>query len=122
VLLQQAPLPPTRHKNPSSKPKPTHQNKPSLQNNQNSGKTTIRLQMEDAYARYNADALAAGRSRGFFVVDIARPGHLTACLAAFQEAIGASADNWDAAFQVWQWRGLCVVCLRVLFVVVLCCL
>ena len=28
---------------------------------------------------------------------------MTACLTTFQEAIGATADNWDAAFQVRVW-------------------
>lgn len=39
-----------------------------------SGKTTIRLQMEDAYRAHNLAAVDAGRSRGHFVVDLARPG------------------------------------------------
>ncbi|KAI8470834.1 MAG: hypothetical protein J3K34DRAFT_451727 [Monoraphidium minutum] len=64
-----------------------------------SGKTTIRLQMEEAYRKYNLQAIHEGRSKGHFVVDIARPGHMTACLSTFQEVISASPDNWDAAFQ-----------------------
>jgi len=43
-----------------------------------------------------------GRSRGHFVVDLAQPGHLTSRLRAFQAAIGASEDSWDASFaEAW---------------------
>ncbi|KAG2499585.1 hypothetical protein HYH03_002527 [Edaphochlamys debaryana] len=62
-----------------------------------SGKTTIRLQLEDAYRRFNADAVAKG-GKGYFVIDLCRPGHMTHCLSTFMETIGASMDNWDAAF------------------------
>lgn len=64
-----------------------------------SGKTTIRLQMEAAYAAHNAAAVERGASKGHFMVDLSKPGHLTACLTQFQESVGASTDNWDAAFQ-----------------------
>lgn len=67
-----------------------------------SGKTTIRLQMLDAYQKHNQDAAESGRSKGHFVVDLSRPGHLTACLTEFRVSIGATLDNWDAAFQVRQ--------------------
>ncbi len=46
-----------------------------------SGKTTIRLQLEDAYRRYNEDAAASGKSKGHFIVDLTKPGHMTACLS-----------------------------------------
>ncbi len=49
-----------------------------------SGKTTIRLQMEQGYKQYNEAAVASGSSRGHFVVDLCRPGHMTACLTTFQ--------------------------------------
>mmetsp|Transcript_35212 Transcript_35212/g.78366 ORF Transcript_35212/g.78366 Transcript_35212/m.78366 type:complete len:519 (+) Transcript_35212:247-1803(+) len=68
-----------------------------------SGKTTIRLQMEEAYKQYNDQAVASGKSKGFFMVDIAKPGHMTACLTSFQETIGASIENWDASFSD-AWR------------------
>ncbi|CAD7694808.1 unnamed protein product [Ostreobium quekettii] len=64
-----------------------------------SGKTTIRLQMMAAYRAHNEAAQEAGKSRGHFVVDLCRPGHLTACLREFQERIGANLENWDAQFQ-----------------------
>lgn len=64
-----------------------------------SGKTTIRLQMEEAYKKYNMQAIHEGKSKGHYMIDIARPGHMTACLSTFQENIGATEDNWDAAFQ-----------------------
>jgi len=68
-----------------------------------SGKTTIRLQLEAGYRRYNAEAASSGRSRGLFMVDLCKPGHMTACLSTFQEAIGASIDNWDASFsEMWR--------------------
>jgi hypothetical protein len=66
-----------------------------------SGKTTIRLQMEEAYRKYNQAAAEAGR-KGHFMVDLSKPGHLTACLTEFRTSIGATLDNWDAAFQVSQ--------------------
>eukprot|EP00879_Flechtneria_rotunda_P019553 GHRR01020540.1.p1 GENE.GHRR01020540.1~~GHRR01020540.1.p1 ORF type:complete len:440 (+),score=147.39 GHRR01020540.1:1011-2330(+) len=64
-----------------------------------SGKTTIRLQMEAAYRAYNLEARGSGRSKGHFMVDLSKPGHLTACLTQFQSSIGSTIDNWDAAFQ-----------------------
>ena len=47
-----------------------------------------------------------GRSRGHFLVDLCRPGHMTACLRTFQETIHCNDDNWDAHFGVWS--QLCV--------------
>ena len=64
-----------------------------------SGKTTIRLQMEEGYRKHNQEAVEAGR-KGHFIVDLSKPGHLTACLTEFRVSIGATLDNWDAAFQV----------------------
>ncbi|KAI3438402.1 hypothetical protein D9Q98_000834 [Chlorella vulgaris] len=63
-----------------------------------SGKTTIRMQMQRAYQAYNDTARATGKTRGHFVIDLSRPGHLTGCLRQFQERVGASDDNWDALF------------------------
>ncbi|GLC35414.1 hypothetical protein PLESTB_000567000 [Pleodorina starrii] len=62
-----------------------------------SGKTTIRLQLEDAYRRHNEEAAAKG-TKGHFIVDMCRPGHMTACLSTFMETLQASTDNWDATF------------------------
>lgn len=61
-----------------------------------SGKTTIRLAMQTAYDRYNNSSEKKGR--GHFMIDLCRPGHMTSCLKDFQEIIGCSIDNWDAAF------------------------
>ena len=47
---------------------------------------------------YNARAVELGRSRGHFLVDLCRPGHMTACLRTFQETIHCNDDNWDAHF------------------------
>lgn len=55
-------------------------------------------QMQEAYAEANEHAVAAGGSRGHFMVDLCRPGHMTACLRTFQETIGCNDDNWDAHF------------------------
>lgn len=63
-----------------------------------SGKTTIRLQMQAKYEAYNAEAVAAGRGRGHYMVDLSRPGHLTACLRTYQEQLGRSMESWDADF------------------------
>ncbi|GAX81460.1 hypothetical protein CEUSTIGMA_g8889.t1 [Chlamydomonas eustigma] len=68
-----------------------------------SGKTTIRLQIEAGYRVYNEEALCTNRSKGVFMVDICRPGHMTACLSTFQEVIGSTVENWDASFSE-QWR------------------
>lgn len=57
-----------------------------------SGKTTIRLQMMDAYKEYNDAAEADRKSKGHFVVDLCRPGHLTACLREFQVGGGRCPD------------------------------
>jgi energy-coupling factor transporter ATP-binding protein EcfA2 len=62
------------------------------------GKTTIRLMMQRAYNEENAALRASGRSRGHFIADLSKPGHLTARLRAFQAAIGATEDDWNAAF------------------------
>ncbi len=40
--------------------------------------------MEAGYRLYNEQAVLGGRSKGVFVVDICRPGHMTACLTTFQ--------------------------------------
>eukprot|EP00887_Chlorella_sp_A99_P004627 scaffold4.g4627.t1 len=62
-----------------------------------------RPQMMHAYAEHNELARASGKTRGHFVVDLSRPGHLTGCLRQFQKSIGASDDNWDAAFgEAWD--------------------
>ena len=55
-----------------------------------SGKTTIRLQMEDAYRVYNEQAAVTGKTRGHYIVDLSKPGHLTACLASFQVTSAAA--------------------------------
>lgn len=75
-----------------------------------SGKTTIRLQMEEGYRKFNEAAVESGKSKGHFMVDLSKPGHLTACLTEFRSSIGASLDNWDAAFQVGgkAWCKTCV--------------
>lgn len=62
-----------------------------------SGKTTIRLMMQRAYAEYNRKVEEP--SLGHFVVDLCKPGHMTACLTDFKDAIGAKMENWDAQFQ-----------------------
>ena len=46
--------------------------------------TPGRLQLEEGYRQYNEQAVGSGRSKGFFMVDICRPGHMTACLTTFQ--------------------------------------
>jgi len=51
-----------------------------------------------AYRTYNEIAVELGRSRGHFLVDLCRPGHMTACLRTFQETIHCNDDNWDAHF------------------------
>ncbi|GFR45248.1 hypothetical protein Agub_g6354 [Astrephomene gubernaculifera] len=66
-----------------------------------SGKTTIRLQLEEAYRRHNEEAAAKG-TKGHFIIDMCRPGHMTACLSTFMETLDASTDNWDATFsETW---------------------
>jgi hypothetical protein len=42
------------------------------------------MQMQEAYDDYNEHAEAAGNSHGHFMVDLCRPGHMTACLRTFQ--------------------------------------
>ena len=56
-----------------------------------------------AYRQYNARAVELGRSRGHFLVDLCRPGHMTACLRTFQETIHCNDDNWDAHFGARCW-------------------
>ena len=56
------------------------------------------MQQCAAYTDYNQHARAAGRSRGHFVVDLSKPGHLTACLRTFQETIACPDESWDAQF------------------------
>ncbi len=56
------------------------------------------VQMQKAYEEYNDRVRATGRSRGHFMVDLCRPGHLTACLRNFQEATGCSDENWESQF------------------------
>jgi hypothetical protein len=50
--------------------------------------------MQRAYDEYNDRARASGKSRGHFMVDLCRPGHMTACLRNFQETIKSNDDNW----------------------------
>ncbi|EFN57351.1 hypothetical protein CHLNCDRAFT_142716 [Chlorella variabilis] len=58
--------------------------------------------MQRAYQAYNDAARASGKTRGHFVIDLSRPGHLTGCLRQFQERVGASDENWDALFsEAW---------------------
>lgn len=54
--------------------------------------------MQAAYDEYNDHARSSGKSRGHFIVDLCRPGHLTICLRNFQERIRCNDDNWDAQF------------------------
>ena len=54
--------------------------------------------MQAAYDEYNDHARSSGKSRGHFVIDLCRPGHLTICLRNFQERIKCNDDNWDAQF------------------------
>lgn len=54
--------------------------------------------MQHAYDEYNDRVRATGKSRGHFMVDLCRPGHLTACLRNFQEATGCSDENWESQF------------------------
>lgn len=56
------------------------------------------VQMQAAYDEYNDHARSSGKSRGHFIVDLCRPGHLTICLRNFQERIKCNDDNWDAQF------------------------
>ncbi|KAK9837250.1 hypothetical protein WJX81_001515 [Elliptochloris bilobata] len=62
------------------------------------GKTTVRLMMQRAYDDYNERMRSSGKSRGHFMIDLCRPGHMTACLRNFQETIKSNDDNWDAYF------------------------
>lgn len=63
-----------------------------------SGKTTIRMEMQQAYEEHNKRERELGHSRGHFMVDLCLPGHMTACLRNFQETIRCSDDSWDAHF------------------------
>ena len=56
------------------------------------------LQMQAAYEEHNSRVQASGKSRGHFMVDLCRPGHLTNCLRAFRDAIRSTEDAWDAQF------------------------
>lgn len=56
--------------------------------------------MQRVYQKYNEEAQAKG-SKGHFMVDLSRPGHLTACLRTFQEAVSGTDENWDASFGGW---------------------
>ena len=56
------------------------------------------LQMQQAYTEYNAQVQSSSKSRGHFMVDLCKPGHLTACLRCFQEAVNCKDDSWDAQF------------------------
>ena len=49
------------------------------------------------------------------MVDLCRPGHLTACLRNFQEATGCSDENWESQFGVplLLWTALCLLCCMV---------
>lgn len=58
-----------------------------------SGKTTIRLLLEEAYRSYNEQAVASGTSKGHFIVDITKPGHMTACLRTYMETTGGCARD-----------------------------
>lgn len=51
-----------------------------------SGKTTIRMAMQRAYERANEELQMMG-SPQHFIVDLCRPGHMTACLKDFQVCI-----------------------------------
>jgi hypothetical protein len=61
-----------------------------------SGKTTIRMAMQRAYERTNEELKMMG-SPQHFIVDLCRPGHMTACLKDFQVCIlhpkTSSTDN-----------------------------
>ncbi len=56
------------------------------------------MQMQHAYDDYNERARATNKSRGHFMVDLCRPGHMTACLRNFQEATRCTDDNWESQF------------------------
>ena len=60
--------------------------------------TAVAAHLLQAYRTYNEIAVELGRSRGHFLVDLCRPGHMTACLRTFQETIHCNDDNWDAHF------------------------
>jgi hypothetical protein len=54
--------------------------------------------MQQAYHQHNLEERESGRSRGHYIVDLSEPSHLTACLRNFQDAIGSTDDDWNAAF------------------------
>ena len=54
----------------------------------------FRLQMEAAYRKYNEQAVLSGQSKGQFIVDICRPGHMTGCLTTFQASALPVALGW----------------------------
>ena len=61
--------------------------------------------MQEAYREHNEHALAAGSTRGHFLVDLCRPGHMTACLRTFQVK--------SCAFFVLKARALLLECAEV---------
>jgi energy-coupling factor transporter ATP-binding protein EcfA2 len=76
------------------------------------GKTTVRMAMQRAYEQANEDLLQDG-GEPHFMVDLCRPGHMTACLKDFQVQTHSSQDNWDAAFKKnWALDDLldCIIC------------
>jgi hypothetical protein len=48
-----------------------------------SGKTTIRMKMQRAYERANEEEEIEGHAP-YFIIDLCKPGHMTACLKDFQ--------------------------------------
>ena len=54
--------------------------------------------MQRAYNEHNEQEVLAKRTRGHFMVDLCRPGHMTACLRTFQSVIRCNNENWDAQF------------------------
>ena len=48
-----------------------------------SGKTTIRMAMQRAYERCNEELEREGNPQ-HFIIDLCKPGHMTACLKDFQ--------------------------------------
>jgi energy-coupling factor transporter ATP-binding protein EcfA2 len=76
------------------------------------GKTTVRMAMQRAYEQANEELIQDG-GEPHFVVDLCRPGHMTACLKDFQVQTHSSQDNWDAAFKKnWTLDDLldCIIC------------
>ncbi|CAG9463409.1 unnamed protein product [Pedinophyceae sp. YPF-701] len=66
------------------------------------GKTTIRLQLEKAYAEANEQLVGSGKSLGHFIVDLTKPGALNSRLIDFRKNIGCPEDAWDQRFsETW---------------------